>query len=186
MLNSVVVDRDGTLIRHIPYLCDASKVQLLPSVARGLRELVEAGLKLFLHTNQSGIGRGYFTVHDALACNDEMLRQIDLGPDLFVETKICPEKPTGVIEYRKPSPRFGLEIMARYSIQRDELCYLGDSVSDLMTATNLGCLGIGVNTGESDLPQALREQGLAFPVFDSFLEAARDIISRRDGRDETG
>lgn len=180
MLTSIVLDRDGTLIRHVPYLCDVKDVELLPDVANGLRELVHAGFKLFLHTNQSGVGRGYFTIQDVVVCNNEMIRQIDLGPNLFEEIRICPETPTDVIEYRKPSPRFGLEIMAKYSIRPSELCYVGDSASDLMTAVNLKCVGVGVNTGESDLRLALQQQHFVFPVFDNFLDAVFVIIDRRN------
>ena len=63
----VVLDRDGTLIRHVPYLSRPEQVEVLPGVVAGLTELRKAGCKLFLHTNQSGIGRGYFSLEEALA-----------------------------------------------------------------------------------------------------------------------
>jgi histidinol phosphatase-like enzyme len=89
----VVLDRDGTLIRHVHYLCDPAQVELLPGVRSGLARLREAGCKLYLHTNQSGVGRGYFPLEAALLCNDEMIRQLGLGLEVFEDICVCPEAP---------------------------------------------------------------------------------------------
>jgi D-glycero-D-manno-heptose 1,7-bisphosphate phosphatase len=178
-LNCVFLDRDGTLIRHRPYLADPSCVELLPTVAEGLAEFVNAGCKLFLHSNQSGIGRGYFSLADAIACNDEMLRQIGLGPELFAGVCLCPEAPDQAVVYRKPSPKYALEIIAKYGITERDICYLGDNISDLVTARNLGCMGIGVSTGMHDLRPMLQPNGLAteYPIFDSFADAAKHAVA---------
>ncbi len=174
----VVIDRDGTLIRHIPYLCNPAQVEVLPTVQQGLKKLIAAGCRLFLHTNQSGVGRGYFTVEAAIRCNHEMLRQFGLGDGLFEAIRICPEVPGAVIEYRKPSPRFGLELLADYNKPKSELCYIGDNVTDLLTARSIGCAGIGVNTGVHDLRHELASLDLEkmFPVCDSFLEAVEWLL----------
>jgi len=180
----VVLDRDGTLIRHIPYLHDPAQVEVLPTVVEGLTALVRAGCKLFLHTNQSGVGRGYFPLADALACNVEMLKQIGLGDDLFEEVCVCPEAPDQEIGYRKPSPRFGAEIIARHGADKSRLWYIGDNVTDLLTAKNIGCRGVGVSTGVHDLPGELAANDLvdAFPVFGSFYEAAAFIAGHEADR----
>jgi D-glycero-D-manno-heptose 1,7-bisphosphate phosphatase len=175
----VFLDRDGTLIRHVPYLCDPADVELLPTVVEGLDVLIQSGCRLVLHTNQSGIGRGYFTAEQAESCTSEMLRQIDRGA-LFSDSCMSPEVPGGEPIYRKPSPKFGREILAKYSLEAGEAWYLGDSISDLLTAKNLGGAGVGVNSGLRDLRADLAREGLAesFPVFDSFAEAARHIVGR--------
>jgi D-glycero-D-manno-heptose 1,7-bisphosphate phosphatase len=176
-MKCVFLDRDGTLIRHSPYLCDPAGVEVLPSVIAGLTELRAAGCKLFLHTNQSGIGRGYFPLAAAVACNEAMLSQIGLGAGLFEDIRICPESPEEPSVCRKPSPNYALEIIARYGIGRDDVCYVGDNISDLQTAQNVGCLGVGVNSGVHDLRQAVRAYGLErFPVCDNFIEAARHVV----------
>jgi D-glycero-D-manno-heptose 1,7-bisphosphate phosphatase len=179
----VFLDRDGTLIRHRPYLADPMCVQLLPTVVEGLTTLVEAGCKLFLHSNQSGIGRGYFSLDDTMACNDEMLRQIGLGPRLFEGTCLCPEAPDQTIVYRKPSPKYAQEVIAQYGVTEHDICYVGDNISDLLTARNLGCLGLGVSTGVGDLGSFLSQSGLdsRFPVFESFAGAARHLLAHFQG-----
>ena len=58
---AVLLDRDGTLIEDKHYLSEPSGVALLPGVGPALSRLVQAGHRLFLVSNQSGVGRGYFT-----------------------------------------------------------------------------------------------------------------------------
>lgn len=173
----VFIDRDGTLIRHIPYLCDTDGVELLPTVVAGLSALTAARCKLFLHTNQSGIGRGYFSLAQADACNLRMLQHIGLGADLFEDIRLCPEAPDQEIAYRKPSSRYALEVMATYGTDRRSMCYIGDNITDLLTARNVGCAGVGVSTGVHDLRQNVLAHCLDYPVFDTFLEAARHVTS---------
>jgi D-glycero-D-manno-heptose 1,7-bisphosphate phosphatase len=186
-MNYVILDRDGTLIRHIPYLCDPARVELLPTVDAGLRRLLASGAKLFLHTNQSGVGRGYFSLEDVIACNEEMLRQIGLGDGLFEGICICPEAPGQLISYRKPSPDYGLEIIGKYAVNKNKICYIGDNVTDLLTAKNIGCRGIGVNTGLHDLRQMLKERKLEtlFSVSDTFLDAVNRVLSEEREANET-
>ena len=175
----VVIDRDGTLIRHIPYLCEPAQVELLPGVREGMARLQAAGCLLFLHTNQSGVGRGYFKLEAALACNDEMVRQLGMGQRPFEAVCLSPEAPGAPVEYRKPSPRFGRELMARYEATAHDLCYIGDNLSDLLTAHNIGCRGIGVSTGVHDLERELVSEGLEgeFPIVDGFLAATAYLLA---------
>jgi len=177
----VVLDRDGTLIRHIPYLSDPARVEVLQTVVEGLTLLVGLGMKLFLHTNQSGIGRGYFSMADAVKCNEAMLSQIGLGANLFTDICICPEAPHGDINFRKPSAKYGLEILHKFGAGVTDICYIGDNVTDLLTAKNLGCTGAGVDTGGHNLRQSLMELGLGekFPVFNRFLDAAKFVAQAR-------
>ena len=85
MQPAIFIDRDDTLIHNIPYLSDPSKVVLTPGAGTTLAALAQAGFQIFLITNQSGIGRGYFTVHELNAVHDrlkELLRAFeeDLNP----------------------------------------------------------------------------------------------------------
>lgn len=175
----VVLDRDGTLIRHIPYLFEPSKVEVLPTVVEGLTILLDAGCVLFLHTNQSGIGRGLFNHEDAIACNEKMIREIGLGPQLFEEICISPEVPGHAVIKRKPSPKFGISIIEKYGINRNQLYYVGDNVSDLQTAKNIGCHAVGVNTGVSNLTEIMRSNGINNQnlVFETFVDSAIHIVN---------
>ncbi|MFQ9866240.1 MAG: HAD-IIIA family hydrolase [Bilophila wadsworthia] len=69
---AVLLDRDGTLIEDKHYLSEPSGVALLPGVGPALSRLVQAGHRLFLVSNQSGVGRGYFTEQAVVACQKRL------------------------------------------------------------------------------------------------------------------
>lgn len=174
----IIFDRDGTLIEHVPYLHEPKKVRLLPGVREGLAAARDAGVRLCLHTNQSGVGRGLFTLAEAEACTARMIELLGLGPAPFARICTAPEHPDVPMAYRKPSPRFARELMADFALAPEELCYVGDRGSDVETAHAAGTRAVGVATGLDDLAAELREAGLGgYPVFHSFRSAMEHVLS---------
>lgn len=175
----VFLDRDGTLIRHIPYLHEPSQVELLPTVKDGLTRLKVAGCRLFLHTNQSGVARGYFTREQAEACNIRMIELLGLGDMIFEGTCIATEGPDDDQLYRKPSTRFAREVLQRAKASPEKLYYVGDNPSDLLTAINVGGTGLGVQTGEFELRGLFANNPPPgrVAVFDTFGDAADHILA---------
>lgn len=135
---AVFLDRDGTLIRDAHYLSDPDKVEPLPGSGDALRLLRNAGYLLFLLTNQSGIGRGYFLLEAVHRCNERMLSRLGLPSDTFREVCIAPETPNEVLVYRKPSPRFILECIAKYKLDPRSSWMVGDKETDAQTGINAG------------------------------------------------
>jgi D-glycero-D-manno-heptose 1,7-bisphosphate phosphatase len=80
---AVFLDRDGTLIENRHYLASPEGVAALPGVREGLQVARDRGAKLFLFTNQSGVGRGYFTLADVEAVNRRMIEAIGLGVEAY-------------------------------------------------------------------------------------------------------
>ena len=72
MIKYLFADRDGTLIVDKHYLSDPAQVELFPGVAKALKLLQNNGIKTLVVTNQSGIGRGYFSEQDFLACQQAL------------------------------------------------------------------------------------------------------------------
>ena len=178
MTKYIVFDRDGTLIKHVPYLCDPSKVELLPAVKQAIKILLDRNCKLFLHTNQSGVARGYFSLEDVNKCNMQMINLLGFGTTIFKEICVAPDFPANKISYRKPSTKFGIEIINKYKIDVKNMIYIGDSLSDIETGVNIGCKTIAVNTGLipiSDL--ILRNNNINnCKVSPSLLDAVKTII----------
>lgn len=181
-IKAVVFDRDGTLIEHVPYVHDPALIRLLPGVKAGLHALHEAGLLLCLHTNQSGVGRGLFSLADVEACQAELFRQLALPPAAFARVCIAPEAPDQPSVYRKPSPAFARELLAAFALQPEELCYVGDRGSDLATAHAAGVRGVGIATGLDPLRDELAALGFAgiYPVVDNFAALVSLLLSSRD------
>lgn len=167
----IVFDRDGTLIKHVPYLYEKEKVKLLPYAKEIIEIFKSKKYKLFLHTNQSGVGRGFFNIDDCIRCNNKMIELIGMGDDIFEEICIATDYPPNKLTYRKPSIRFGLEIIKKYKISNSDLYYVGDAITDIETANKLQCNSIGVRTGEFDLKHKLLERpDLNTKVIESFKE----------------
>ena len=172
----IVFDRDGTLIKHIPYLHKVEDVKLFNDTIKSFKLLKKNGFRFFLHTNQSGISRDFFKLKDVIDCNNKLLDLIGLGNDLFDEICIADDYPPKKDSYRKPSPKFGLEIINKYKINKNNFFYVGDSKSDLETAFKIGCKCYGVNTGLIDLNK-VNETELNFDISQNLYEVANKIIN---------
>lgn len=145
---ALFLDRDGTLIIDKHYLKDPNDVELVPGVRHFLNEAKAAGYLLFMFTNQSGISRGYHTIDDTMRCNQRMLELLNLSKDFFTEICIAPELPTDPQVYRKPSPRFILEMINKYNLD-PKLCWMiGDHLNDLTAGINAGINTAWVQTGK--------------------------------------
>src|SRR6267378_4880763 len=76
---AVFIDRDGTIMQDADYCSDAKDVKIFPGAPEALRRLKSNGFKLIIITNQSGIGRGLFTLQQYRAVEAELLRQLGNG-----------------------------------------------------------------------------------------------------------
>jgi D-glycero-D-manno-heptose 1,7-bisphosphate phosphatase len=138
MNRAVFLDRDGTLIVEKHYLHRPEDVQLFPGAGPALRWLVDAGYKLFVVTNQSGIGRGFFTMADAERVNERVAAEFAHFGVHFERTYIAPEAPDQPSRGRKPSPQFLLDAAAEFRVNLAESYMVGDKLIDLECGWNAG------------------------------------------------
>ena len=150
MNGALFLDRDGTLIVDQDYLHDPAGVVLLPGVADALHRARALGYRLYLFTNQSGVGRGYFTLDDVQRCNDRMLELLDLGDQGFDGICIAPEHPDQPSRYRKPSPAYLLERLAEDALDPAHCYMVGDKEADVEAGLAAGIHAIAVCTGKHD------------------------------------
>lgn len=148
MSKALFLDRDGTLIIDKDYLADPSGVELLPGIAGALTTARALGYKIFLFTNQSGIGRGFYTLEDAKRVNARMEELLALPPPVFDEICIAPEAPEQPSAYRKPSPRFIIECIARHSLNAKDCWMVGDRESDVQAGLRANIRAAAVCTGK--------------------------------------
>jgi D-glycero-D-manno-heptose 1,7-bisphosphate phosphatase len=142
---AVFLDRDGTLMRDVDYCGDPGKVEVFPEAGPALRRLKEKGYKLIIITNQSGIGRGYFTESDYRAVEAEFERQ--LGDGLIDASYHCPDVPTSTSVRRKPGPGMIFEAQRDHRIDLRRSFFVGDKASDIGCGENGGVRTILVQTG---------------------------------------
>jgi D-glycero-D-manno-heptose 1,7-bisphosphate phosphatase len=147
---AIFFDRDGTLIEHVPYLCDPAQVVLLPGVRDAIQRIQAASIQMFLFTNQSGVGRGLFTMADVEAVNQRMIELLDLGPEPFAGICVAPETPDEPSRYRKPSPRYIHEMLDLHRIPAEAAWMVGDSPVDWEAGLAAGIRAVAiVSSGRS-------------------------------------
>lgn len=161
MNRAVFLDRDGTLIAEVNYLHRPEQVEIFLAARIGLKKLCAAGFKLFIVTNQSGVGRGYFTMADAEKVNQFLSGELARDGISFEKIYIAPEKPDEPSHGRKPSPQFLFDARDEFDLDLAQSFFIGDKLSDLECGWNAGVKkSILVRTGygaelERDEPEKI-------------------------------
>jgi len=171
---AVFLDRDGTLIEHVPYLRDPADVVIRRGTREALSRLQAAAAKLFLFTNQSGVSRGLFQMAEVEAVNRRMVELLDLGAGLFTAVCVAPELPDDVPVYRKPSPRFIQEMLAAHGVAREHAWMVGDSPVDWEAGINAGVrvAAIVPDSANPKAPERRQELGIsAYPTLREWVDA---------------
>ncbi len=174
---AVFADRDGTIIEDRHYVADPADVALIPGAPAALQRMREMGFALVVVTNQSGIGRGLYTLADYRRVAAETERQLARAGIAVDATYFCPDGPGGHPRRgcRKPSPAMYREAARDLDLELSSSYFVGDKRSDVLPARRLGGTGILVRTGHG----AANADGLDedFRVVDD-LAAAADLIGR--------
>ena len=132
------LDRDGTLIAEKNYLSRPEEVEIFAGVGAALKRLADAGFRLFVVTNQSGIGRGYFTLADAERVNAHVAQELAREGVRFEKVYIAPEAPDQPSRGRKPSPQFLFDARDEFGLDLAESFMVGDKLIDLECGWNAG------------------------------------------------
>ena len=184
MNHAVFLDRDGTLIAEKNYLHRPDDVELFPGAGTALKRLVDAGFRLFIVTNQSGIGRGYFSLADAERVNERVSREFARAGVRFERTYIAPEAPDQPSLVRKPSPRFLFNARDEFDLDLAESFMVGDKLIDRECGWNAGVKrSILVRTGYGagvERDDAARIKSVV--VVTGLAEMADWILNDRGGR----
>ena len=138
MNRAVFLDRDGTIIEEKEYLSDPDRVAIFPGAMEALQRLRDAGFKLFIVSNQSGVGRGYFTLADVNRVNARLVELLARGGVRFEKIYIAPEAPEQPSRGRKPSPQFLFDARDEFGIDLSQSYIIGDKLIDLECGWNAG------------------------------------------------
>lgn len=181
MNKAVFLDRDGTLIQEREYLHRPEEVVILPGVAPALRSLQHAGFHLFMVSNQSGVGRGYFTLDDVERVNRHLLAEMAREKVSFKKLYVAPEAPDTPSRGRKPSPQFLFDARDEFNLDLSQSYMVGDKLIDLQCGWNAGVhKSILVRTGygiecERDSPASISKAA----VVEDLAAAAKLILTQR-------
>lgn len=138
MIQYFFADRDGTLIVDKHYLSDPAQVELFSGVANSLKLLQNNGIKTLVVTNQSGIGRGYFSEQDFLACHHALEAQLHLADVTLLDYAFCPHAPEDACMCRKPQLGMWEYLSQKHGINPCECAMIGDKKEDVLFGIQAG------------------------------------------------
>ena len=135
---AIFIDRDGTLIVDKDYLHKPEEVQFFDGVVAELKRAIDAGFEIVMVTNQSGVGRGYFTMDDVAKVHEHIAQEMHAAGVKLLDIYVAPEAPDVASRGRKPSPQFLFDARDTHRIELAESYMIGDKLIDLECGWNAG------------------------------------------------
>lgn len=132
------LDRDGVINVDHGYVSRIEDIEFLSGIFPVLRTLAEKGYALIVVTNQSGIGRGYYTEEDFERVMEWMLKQFEAESIRITAVYRCPHTPDTNCDCRKPEPGMLLNAIREQSIDPAASWMVGDSETDMLAAEAAG------------------------------------------------
>src|SRR3989338_5899806 len=134
MSKAVFLDRDGVITEDIGYVHKVEDFKLIKNAAEGLRSLKD--YKLFIVTNQSGIGRGYYKLEDFMDYNNRVVEELKKNKIKIEKTYYCPHKPDDNCECRKPKTKLIKDAEKEFNIDLKKSFVVGDKKIDVEMGKN--------------------------------------------------
>ena len=183
----VLLDRDGTVIVEKAFLADPRGVELIPGSARAIKRLKKAGYAVAIVTNQSGVGRGFYTLAQMKATNEKTLQDLRKAGAKIDSLEWCPHHPEAELRKyrrkcncRKPAPGMGIRAARKAGATLKGVAVVGDRLVDVELGQKLGGKGILVLTGYGRKHKALAKRtGVRPDAIVGNLEKAVEWILRQ-------
>ena len=133
---AVFLDRDGVINIDKSYVYKIEDFEFVDGVFEVLKEFLKRGYKLFIVTNQSGIGRGYYSEDDFFKLTSYMLDKLKEEGIEITKVYHCPHSPELNCECRKPKPMMLLRAKDEFDIDMANSIMIGDKKSDMEAGKN--------------------------------------------------
>lgn len=170
----VIFDRDGVLNVDHGYAFKPEELEWVPGAMAAVKRANDAGAVVVIATNQSGIGRGYYSEADMEAFHAEMLRQLSVigaridGVYFAPHHEAAAEDRYRVADHpdRKPNPGMLLRALADFGVAPQDAFMIGDKPSDMEAARRAGVRGVLYAGGDLEAlvtPELAALTGRTFP-----------------------
>ncbi|MCB9097651.1 MAG: D-glycero-beta-D-manno-heptose 1,7-bisphosphate 7-phosphatase [Arcobacter sp.] len=132
----IFLDRDGVINHDYGYVHEIEKFEFVDGVFDACKYFISLGYEIIIITNQSGIGRGYYTQGDFLNLTDWMINEFNKNGVEILKVYFCPHSPTQECDCRKPKIGMITQSLNDFSIDLQNSWLIGDKTSDIETAIN--------------------------------------------------
>lgn len=140
--SAVFLDRDGTIIEDVSYLSRPEQVELVDGAAEAIARINAALVPAVVVTNQSGIGRGYYSVADYERTEQRLDELLAARGARIDATYHCPHTPADECKCRKPGTLLVERAAADLGIDLRNALFIGDRFRDIEPALRFGAKGV--------------------------------------------
>jgi histidinol-phosphate phosphatase family protein len=147
MKRAVFLDRDGTINEDTGYIGSPERLRLIDGTVDAVKKINEAGMMVVIISNQSGVGRGYFTTEAVETVNNRLRNILGKGGAKIDAFYYCPHHPDEGCRCRKPRTGLVLRASKELGIDLSSSYVIGDKVSDIEMAYKSGAKAVLVLTG---------------------------------------
>jgi D-glycero-D-manno-heptose 1,7-bisphosphate phosphatase len=162
----VILDRDGTINHDSDaYIKSPAEWRPIKGSLEAIARLTQAGYRVVVATNQSGIARGFFDTRTLFEIHDLLQRSVAQVGGRIDAFFFCPHAADAGCECRKPQPGMLLEVARRFNVPLAETCMVGDARRDLDAAAAAGARPVLVLTGKGRKTQAAGDLPRGTEVF---------------------
>ena len=169
---AIFLDRDGTINVDVHYLDTPNNFKMYPGVGLGVKRLQDAGFKIIVITNQSGIARGYFTLETLERIHEKMLKEFE-EYDVHVDgIYFCPHRPDDNCNCRKPNTGMFEKAIIEYNIDTKISFMIGDKILDVAAGRRVGIQTILIP--EPDMREDTLKQKDSWDITPDYL--AKDFM----------
>ena len=173
----LILDRDGVINEDSDaYIKSVAEWRPIPGSLEAIARLSQAGWRVFIASNQSGIGRGLFDYDALLAMHAHLQQQVMALGGHISGIAFAPEHPDQASDMRKPAPGMLKDIARRLQVNLNGVPFVGDSASDIEAAQSAGARPVLVRTGRGRRTESARVlPGLS--VYDDLAAFAAELLS---------
>ena len=174
----ILLDRDGVInYDSDKFVKNIDEFEMIPGSIEAIANLSQAGFKVVVCTNQSGIARGLFTMEELNEMHTKLHQLVDQAGGSIAAIIFCPHLPDSGCSCRKPKPGMILDICERFNVDEiNQVLMIGDSIRDLEAIANAGGKPILVKTGNGKKTLIRDKLPEGTQVFDNLLAASEHII----------
>lgn len=137
-IKALFLDRDGVINKDPGYVYRIEDFEFMPGIFEALAGFMALGYEIFVVTNQSGIGRGYYSEDDFAKLSKYMIDEFKSYGIEIKKIYHCPHTPSDDCNCRKPKPGMILQALDEFNISLKDSLMIGDKPSDLESARRAG------------------------------------------------
>ena len=180
-MNLIILDRDGVINEDSDaYIKSPDEWVPIPGSLAAIARLNQAGYRVAVATNQSGLARGLFTIDDLNAIHNKMHQALASEGGQIEALFFCPHGPNDTCECRKPKSGLFQQISERMYTGLENIPCIGDSLRDLQAAVAVGARPILVRTGKGHKTEADPLFDPSISIFHNLCEAVDALLKENN------